>query len=495
MIDWQCRKLVSAIHAVDISPTAVAQSRNRVGDLLVAKGCPSDTASALAASWVRNEDFLLSHDTTPCEWVVGNPPYVRLEDLPKPVLQAYRKHFVTLTERADLYIAFIERGLSLLSEPGVLAFICANRFTKNRYGQSLRAMIAKHFRVRAYIDLEHTQPFATEVSAYPAIVVLDRKQGKGTLAGGFRRLSAPVLEAVRTQLVAKDSRPGPLTRFESWYQGAQAWRTTSREILDLLAHLESNHPKLVESAPGTRVGIGVATGADEVFVVSAQGVPGAIETAQLLPLALAKDVRLSTLDWSGHFLVNPYDAESGALVDLDRFPGLKSYLLLHRQRLSDRFVARAHPGSWYKTIDRVSAGLTHTPKILIPDIQAGGVAAFDPGEYYPHHNLYWVTSSAWNLRALQTILRSSIVRCQLATLSVQMRGGSLRYQAQSLRQVHVPPYDTLSSSLIERLCDLSAAEEQEAIDEASIAAFNLSSRHVCSVIQTIKSLMASPDLE
>lgn len=56
----------------------------------------------------------------------------------------------------------------------------------------------------------------------------------------------------------------------------------------------------------------------------------------------------------------------------------------------------------------------------------------------PHHIVYWITSTTWDLRKLQALLQSDMVTDQLRAHSVAMRGGSLRYQAQNLRRVRIP---------------------------------------------------------
>ena len=75
------------------------------------------------------------------------------------------------------------------------------------------------------------------------------------------------------------------------------------------------------------------------------------------------------------------------------------------------------------------------PQADHPRHQPGGIIGYDSGRTYPHHNVYWITSDTWDLRALQAILQSDLVTDQLRALSVAMRGGSLRYQAQSLRRL------------------------------------------------------------
>ena len=104
--------------------------------------------------------------------IIGNPPYVRIEQLPPPLPAEYRRRYESLYDRADLYVAFIERGLQLVGQSGVLAFICADRWMRNRYGAPLRRLITQSYRLRCYIDLQRAAPFESTVDAYPGICVL-----------------------------------------------------------------------------------------------------------------------------------------------------------------------------------------------------------------------------------------------------------------------------------------------------------------------------------
>jgi hypothetical protein len=171
--------------------------------------------------------------------------------------------------------------------------------------------------------------------------------------------------------------------------------------------------------------------------------------------------------------VNPFSSD-GSLVLLSDYPGLANHLQENCARLKRRHVAGDRPGQWYRTIDRVWSHLTVTPKLLARDIQPGGIIGFDLGAYYPHHNLYWITSRCWNLRALQTILRSALVTMQVRSYSVQMRGGNLRYQAQTLRRLRVPHLSSLPADLVAELALASSCVDQITIDELARRAFALS---------------------
>ena len=77
------------------------------------------------------EDFLLA-DHKQVDIVIGNPPYIRYEQIPKDKLDIYKRRFVTFYYRADMYVLFFEQSLRQLKHNGKHCFICANRWMKNR---------------------------------------------------------------------------------------------------------------------------------------------------------------------------------------------------------------------------------------------------------------------------------------------------------------------------------------------------------------------------
>jgi methylase of polypeptide subunit release factors len=471
-IEWDDPVLDSAIRAADISSTAVEAVREQVAGQLIHAGCSVVRANELATRWAVRTDFLLHRWDRQFDFVVGNPPYVRIEHVPRRVLAAYRATFETISDRADLYVAFLEQGLRLLAPEGVLGFITANRFAKNQYGRAIRSFISTGYRVRYYLNLEHTQPFVGDVSAYPAIVVVDRQRGRPTRAATLESADVQTLNHVRTAALALGPPFAPLDEFAEWYPRGAPWVSTSGTEQERLARYVRRLAPLEDAATGTRIGIGVATGADRIFVLPS--LDPEIETELQLPLVLARDVRGETIQWSGHHLLNPFcPADDGTLVSLADHPRFARYLIRHEEKLRSRHVAKGRVETWYRTIDRVWARLRSTPKLLIPDIQPADATqiALDDGAYYPHHNLYWITSEEWDLHALRALMRSSLVRAQVRAYSVQMRGGSLRWQAQTLRKIRIPLLSSLPAMLIDQLVKAHACGDPASIDAAAEEAF------------------------
>lgn len=118
--------------AYELDQESADVARTRVSRALIEEGIPEAEADTLAAEWVRVGDYLAEAAGLPrADFVVGNPPYIRLEDVPADLAGYYRSAYRTMKGRADLYVAFFEAALHQLAAGGVCAFICADRWMLN----------------------------------------------------------------------------------------------------------------------------------------------------------------------------------------------------------------------------------------------------------------------------------------------------------------------------------------------------------------------------
>ncbi|MGV8938360.1 MAG: Eco57I restriction-modification methylase domain-containing protein [Allorhizobium sp.] len=102
--------------------------------------------------------------------VLGNPPYVRVEFLKalKPYLE---KRYEVVSDRADLYCYFYERGLRLLKPGGRLGYISSNTFFKTGSGRPLREYLLRQATLVGVVDFGDLQIFEG-VTTYPAILIM-----------------------------------------------------------------------------------------------------------------------------------------------------------------------------------------------------------------------------------------------------------------------------------------------------------------------------------
>ena len=187
---------------------------------------------------------------------------------------------------------------------------------------------------------------------------------------------------------------------------------------------------------GFKIGIGVATGADAIFISGK--LPDEVENELIIPTISGRDLRGDQLNWQKKYLLNPYNAD-GTLIDLDRYPRAKQYLESHRERLSARHIAKKVSSRWYRTIDRIVPSLQTEPKIVLPDMSGNAFVFVDEGQYYPLHNIYYIKGRTLKyLKVLAALLMSDFVRNQLASVTNKMNGGFARWQTQHLRKLRLP---------------------------------------------------------
>lgn len=434
-------ELSDAIRAVELDSETFEDFRTDLARHLVANGIDPADADELVAAWLLHEDFLLADVSLRFDFIIGNPPYVRQELIPDELLNLYRSLFLTMVGRADLYVAFMERSLDLLKVGGKLSFICADAWVKNEYGRGIRGKIAGGFHLASYVDMYGLDAFEVQVGAYPSITVIERSPlGKVRVAHGSS-VEAEYLERLGADLLSGTELSHDVRTLAA-VRGSEPWLLSTSPSLTVIAELEARFPTVVEA--GCRVGIGVATGADKAYIGTFDELD--VEPDRKLPLATNKDTYDGVLTWGGKGVVNPWRDEGG-LVDLAEYPKLAAHLEPRREQLSERHTAKGDvERKWYKTIDRITPSLTFEPKLLIPDIKGNGDAiAYDPGTLYPHHNLYFITSAQWNLRALQALLRSGIALMFVAAYSVKIGGGYLRFQAQNLKRIRVPFWEGIAA--------------------------------------------------
>jgi hypothetical protein len=198
-----------------------------------------------------------------------------------------------------------------------------------------------------------------------------------------------------------------------------------------------------------------------------------IEPDRLLPLAMASDLKAGRVEWSGHYLVNPWNHRG--LISLDQYPRFEAYLRPHHDLLAGRHTAKDRSRQWHKTIDRVNLNLLERPKLYIADIKDRLLPTLDLGETYPQHNLYWITSDKWDLRVLGGLLMSAVGEFFIRCYGVRMRGGFLRFQAQYLRRIRVPAPESLTPTLAQTLRDAFDRQDTDLATRAALEAYQIGS--------------------
>ena len=386
---------------------------------------------------VISADFLL-FDFEKYDVIIGNPPYIRYDNIPMEQRVLYKEKFSCFKNRCDLYILFFEKALSLLKENGILTFICSDRWINNQYGSALRLKIHNNFNFYKYIKISNFNPFTENVLAYPGVFSIKNSKE--------RESSFTEISNESDMNVSYVSTHNSLLEF---YENG-----------DFKYDSQSKNCVLIEEQ-GFKIGVGLATGADDIFILKNNIYN--IEQDVLLPIVTRKDFKNHKLNWENRFVINPF--RDDILIDLNEYPNLRKYLENNSKRLKARYIARKNEKNWYRTIDKIDLELSYKPKLLIPDISIDNFIYYDSGKFYPHHNFYYITGkSNIDLLVLQAILSTEFVKKQIQDKGIVMNGGALRWQAQTLRKVFIPNVSQISEKEKQKIIYLYDTNNKTALE-------------------------------
>jgi methylase of polypeptide subunit release factors len=211
--------------------------------------------------------------------IVGNPPYVRQEDIDDK--DHVRDHLggggvtgASLSRRSDLYAYFVTHATQFLRDGGDLGFVTSDRWLDTRYGEDLQRFLLDHYAIRAVITFDR-QVF--DDALVDSSVLLLRRETDGEPRTGnvatFLRVKAPMAVDDVAALVTADHDPNRLhstddyrlvTRRQGALRGESKWNVffTAPPIYFEIAA----SPNVVNLSDVADVSYGVKTGANPFFV-------------------------------------------------------------------------------------------------------------------------------------------------------------------------------------------------------------------------------------
>jgi adenine-specific DNA-methyltransferase len=337
--------LARSVHGFDISPDAVRDCIARLDQAVGAFGVKgvswrvrqADTSSPAVLDVIRE-----AYDV-----VVGNPPYVRIQNLGPERRAALRKQFKVCANGAtDLYIAFYEIALSVLKPGGTISYITPSSFLKSAAGRVLRETLRTQTRLEVLIDFKQHQVFE-DATTYVAIFCARKESPVPGSKFSYREMASGAVREVA------------LTRQDELGDGP--WNLVAYADRNVLARMSNGRVLLGDIA---KIHCGIATLADRYYIhrtsdrdadtseiTAPDGARYRVERALLRPIVKASTLKapLSQDLW----LLFPYEARGGKNVIIseerlrDEFPLAYNYLRAIRPVLDRRDKGRPNPVAWY----------------------------------------------------------------------------------------------------------------------------------------------------
>ncbi|WP_423226246.1 Eco57I restriction-modification methylase domain-containing protein [Candidatus Amarolinea aalborgensis] len=346
--------------------------------------------------------------------MIGNPPYVRQEQVSATKRYLAAAHAPVYDAAADLYVYFYHRGGEMLRRGGRLAYIVSNKWLRAGYGEPLRRYLAGQTVVERIVDFGHA-PIFPDADTFPCIAVL-RKPDIGPAAPAETEVCAfPREELGRSDLiayVARHSHRVPTSRFS-----AAPWSLEPPEVDALMMKIRRAGVPLLEFIGGKPYR-GILTGLNEIFLIDTPTrdrliAADLIGDKMIVPYLRGQDIKRWHPEWANLWMIllkssENYEwpwsrsGESAETVFARTFPSLYAYLKPHEDALrkrqdQGRFWWELRSCDYYSAFER--------PKIIHTDIAWRAQFAYSDKPVFLVNTAYvWPTSDLYLLAVVNSPL-------------------------------------------------------------------------------------------
>jgi adenine-specific DNA methylase len=107
--------------------------------------------------------------------VIGNPPYIRSENLLNIQKEYFNNTYESAFKQYDIYLLFYEKSIQLIKQNGLLFFITPNKFLLADYGLKFREYVLKKFNIFQIVDVSMLNVFP-DASVYPVIFGISKRK-------------------------------------------------------------------------------------------------------------------------------------------------------------------------------------------------------------------------------------------------------------------------------------------------------------------------------
>jgi hypothetical protein len=435
--------------------------------------------------------------------VIGNPPWVRLHNIPAGTRASLRQRYIVFREAAwtagaeragagsgfgaqvDLAALFVERSLALSAQNGVVALLVPAKLWRSLAGGGTRALLARDARLLRLEDWSDA-PCAFDAAVYPSVIVAARSERgpADELRVAIRRRSLEVVwRAARTAIRFDQGDP------------ASPWLLLPPEVRAAFERISARGHPLGDFGLG-RPTLGVKCGCNEAFAVEVtdgaadevcvvQGDhTGTIERALIRPLVRGEAIVPWRLRPTSNAIVWTHDANGAPLDALPR--GAARWLARWRPKLAARSDLRGTRAWW--SLFRTEAADCKRTRVVWCDFgrspRAAVLPAGDPT--VPLNSCYVLScTNPDDALAITALLNSPLAAAWLGAIAEPARGGWHRYLAWTVALLPLPHDWPRARSLLAPIAERAIVDEPPstpALLEAVCSAYRLKQADVAPLL-------------
>lgn len=425
--------------------------------------------------------------------VIGNPPYVRQEEIIpiKPLLQ--KLFHEVFTGKTDLYVYFYKRGTELLRKDGILTYISSNSFLRAEFGKKLRVFFKDKVCLHKILNFGSIPVFKAGVDTciilientnrseqILTVVTISKEEDISRLSDAFQEL-------------AMSMKSSDLT--------ADGWTLTSSEILRLLIKLQQTGISLEECVDGIFYR-GVVTGCDAAFIIDdivrEQLITEDAKSNEIIkPVLRGRNLKKWKTSCTGFYLIFTRHG-----IDIERYPAIKQYLSPFRLDLEPKYRREQKRGramgnyKWYE----IQANTAYyqcfdKPKIIYPETAKSLYGCYDETKTFGLKTTYILPTKDLSILAiLNSRLFDWYARNKFQSLNNPWDGGRLLFKRVSMKDVPIADRSeeqkTELSVLVEQILEDPESDQvrdiERKIDDMVYQLYGLSDAEIELIKQTYR---------
>jgi type I restriction-modification system DNA methylase subunit len=195
--------------------------------------------------------------------VIGNPPYVRVQQLDYKEIDFFKSHYEVAHERIDISLMFFELASKIAKKLAKVGFISTTQFMTAEYGRNLRKFLLSK-RIEKFVDF-CSLPIFEDAITYPAIIIFSND---APVTFDYYRISKLSNFLLDNLSLALDKNMDGITKLqvEPSSLGDGTWNFTDSEQKEILLRIRNRSNTILLgdfASPST----GITTGADQILLL------------------------------------------------------------------------------------------------------------------------------------------------------------------------------------------------------------------------------------
>ncbi|MGL2717413.1 class I SAM-dependent DNA methyltransferase [Helicobacter pylori] len=392
--------------------------------------------------------------------IIGNPPYIRQEQIKdlKPLLEKQYHDFYNST--ADIYTYFFALSYHLLKEKGFSAFITSNKYARAKYGTKLRELLLKKTTIVSYMELNALKVFESATVDTSIMNFIKQTPPKES---GFKYYEPT--ENDKDDLESTRSLPMKQNALST-----ESFIFADATLLDLRDKMESVGTPLKDQ--DIQINYGIKTGANEAFIIPTEkrdeilkncddvqkderGMSERERTIELIkPILRGKDIKRYSYEWAHLWVINTHNGYTSAFkskippIDIEKYPAIKTHLDAHYDTIATRCDQGDTPYNlrncaYLEDFEKekiVWAEMTDEPRFI-----------YDNKGFLTNQTCYFI---ARDDKYLFAILNSKVMYFFMRQMASNLGEGAFRWIKQFIERLPIPQITEKNQELADKIIAL-----------------------------------------